>query len=219
VNLDEELGDIIFLVADKNAAWAIQGLVCRPKSLAIRSVRAVIRPHPENDPGCYLRAHDFLRPFRSLYARAIVMFDREGCGNEALSREALEAEVEDRLQTSGWDDRARAVVVDPELDIWVWSDSPEVESALGWAGRSPTLRSWLTEKGFLQAGVVKPARPKEAMEAALRVVRKPRSSNVYQQLARSVSLRRCSDPAFAKLRAALQMWFPLNETHENRDTR
>jgi hypothetical protein len=32
------------------------------------------------------------------------------------------------LFTSGWENRAAAVVLDPELEIWVWSDSPEVEA-------------------------------------------------------------------------------------------
>jgi hypothetical protein len=143
-----------------------------------------------------------------------VIFDREGCGNERESREKLEVEVEDRLRQNGWNDRARAVVIDPELESWVWSDSPEVEAALGWRGRSPELRSWLIGSGFLHEGATKPERPKEAVEAALRVVRKPRSSAIYQELAGSVSLRRCSDAAFAKLRLTLQEWFPGQESRE-----
>jgi hypothetical protein len=211
--------DIIFVVADRDIEATVLGLLSRPQSLAIRRISAVIRTHPEKDPGCFLRAHDFLRAFRSHYARAIVMFDREGCGSEALSRVALEAAVEDRLRKNGWDDRAKTIVIDPELESWVWSDSPEVDRILGWVARSPVLRSWLWEKGFLQEGTVKPRRPKEAVEAALRVVHKPRSSAIYQDLAMSVSLRRCTDPAFTKLRATLQSWFPSNDVHENRDMR
>jgi hypothetical protein len=143
------------------------------------------------------------------------MFDREGCGNERLSGVDLEAEVEGRLQVNGWGYRAKAVVIDPELESWVWSDSPEVEKTLGWTGRTPVLRSWLNENGFLEAGVAKPARPKEALEAILRVVRKPRSSAIYQELARSVSLKRCVDAAFARLRATLQGWFPSKEMDKN----
>jgi hypothetical protein len=129
--------DIIFLVADRNMAAAVRGMLGRPKSLGIRPVQAVIRTHPEHDPGCYLNAYDFLRAFRNRYAHAMVIFDREGCGNDSLLREGLESEVEGTLARTGWADRARAVVIDPELESWVWSDSPEVDIALGWAGHVP----------------------------------------------------------------------------------
>ncbi|HEX6900052.1 MAG TPA: hypothetical protein VF789_10080 [Thermoanaerobaculia bacterium] len=35
----------------------------------------------------------------------------------------------------------------------------------------------------------------------------PRSSSLYNQLARSVSLDRCVDDSFVKLRRTLQAWF------------
>ena len=43
-----------------------------------------------------------------------------------------------------------------------------------------------------------PPRPKEAMEAALRQVRKPRSSAIYLELAQRVSLRGHTEPAFQR---------------------
>lgn len=210
-------GDLFCLAADRDIEEALQGLLARPQSLQIRPITATIRTHPNRDPGCYLRAHDFLRSFPRWFVHALVVFDREGCGNESHSREELEKEVEDRLQAAGWGDRARVVVMDPELEAWVWSDSPQVEKALGWAGRAPALRSWLIESGFLAQAADKPSRPKEAVELALRLVRKPRSSAIYREIAESVSLRRCRDPAFAKLRLILQDWFGLEKTHANKD--
>lgn len=211
--------DVIFLVADRNMEAAVRGLLSRRKSLGIRSLDAVVRTHPEKDPGCCLRAHDFLRAFRNRYSRAIVIFDREGSGREQVGREAIEADLEQRLAANGWADRARAIVIDPELENWVWSDSSEVDNALGWAGQAPGLRPWLVEKGFLQHGQTKPGRPKEAMEAALRLVRKPRSSAIYGELAERVSFRRCSDSAFLKLTTTLQAWFssggPTEAQHED----
>ncbi|MFH1266471.1 MAG: hypothetical protein ABIK89_12150 [Planctomycetota bacterium] len=190
---------------------ALSGILNRPMALGIRQVMLEVLVHPQKDPGVLLFAHDFLRPFAGKFEHAMVVFDREGCGREVEGRETLEADVEQRLATSGWADRARAIVIDPELENWVWSDSPEVDKALGWAGRSPALRPWLTEKGFFQKIESKPDRPKEAVEAALREVRVPRSSAIYRELAESVSFRRCSDPAFDKLTATLQRWFPPDE--------
>lgn len=206
--------DIIFLVADRNTEAALQGILSRPESLRIRRVEVVIRTHPEKDPGCYLRAHDFLRAFTKRYTRAVVIFDREGCGREVEGRESLEACVEQRLAKTGWKGRAKAIVIDPELENWVWSESPRVDEALGWAGRATALRPWLVERGFLYEGETKPRRPKEAVEAALRLVHKPRSSAMYRELAQRVSLRRCTDSAFQKLTATLQTWFPPDEYTE-----
>lgn len=59
-------------------------------------------------------------------------------------------------------------------------------------------------------GAIKPHAPKEAMEAVLRLARLPRSAARYRQLAEKISLDRCSDETFRKLRTTLQTWFPSN---------
>jgi hypothetical protein len=66
-----------------------------------------------------LEAHDFLRPFVRSYARALVVFDREGCGQEQRPRDELEQIVEQHLARNGWDDHAAAIAIDPELENWV----------------------------------------------------------------------------------------------------
>ena len=201
--------DVIFLLADRNMEAAVSGLVERHQALSIHQISFVIRVHPQKDPGCCLRAHDFLRAFCRRYSYAIVIFDREGCGREEISRTEIEREVESRLASSGWPDgRARAIVIDPELEAWVWSDSPRVDHVLGWGDRTPSVREWLDTQEFKILDNGKPERPKEAVEAVLRDVRKARSSAIYRELANQVSLRRCVDPAFNKLTATLRNWFP-----------
>jgi hypothetical protein len=200
--------ELVVLVADKDMELAIKGILDRAQAIGIRKLMPVVHVHPERDPGCLLRGHDFLSLFRNQFAHALILLDLEGCGQERSTREVLEADIEKRLSQSGWGDRAAAVVIDPELEMWVWSDSPQVDTVLGWQGRSPDLRSWLKARDFLQEGQDKPERPKEAMELALRTARKSRSSSLYDQLARQVSLGRCVDPAFIKLKTTLQTWFP-----------
>lgn len=203
--------DLVVLVPDKNMAAAVTGILSRPESLRIRSVSAEIVVHPERDPGCRLRSPQMLSIFRNTCAHAIVMFDKEGCGKEESSRETLEAEVEADLQRAGWRDSSAVVVIDPELEAWVWSDSPQVDAFLGWAGKTPNLRDSLRGMGLLGEGQMKPQRPKEAMEKALHLVRKPRSSSIYQALAERVSLDRCGDPSFARFREILRGWFGLRD--------
>ena len=201
--------DLVVLTADKNMKFAMEGLLSRPQAFAVRALAAVFYIHPESDPGCLLHADAFLRPFVRRFAHAIVMFDREGCGKDEKKSQELEKLVASALSRSGWADRAAVIVIDPELENWVFSDSPEVDAAMGWKGNNPPLRRWLEEQNYLAAGEIKPARPKEAMEAALRHVRMPRSSSIYGDLARQVGFGRCTDSAFQKLKATLRTWFPI----------
>lgn len=200
--------DLILLVADKNIEYTVRGLLTRPKALGVRAITFDVLPHPERDPGCLLRAPEFLQSFEGKYRHALVLLDLEGSGRGTEPRAVLEEDLEARL-SKAWDMRAAAVVMAPELEAWLWSDSPHVEEVLGWHGRKPGLRSWLRDQGFLTGPEPKPGRPKEAVEEALRVARKPRSSALYRQLAERVSFRRCTDPAFGKFLQVLRQWFPV----------
>lgn len=199
--------DLIVLAADKNMEFAIKGILSRFKSLGIREVSTDFRVHMENDPGCLVRGHDFLKPFSQKYCHALIVLDHEGSGKESEKRESLENSIEERLANSGWEDRAAAIVIDPELEAWIWSNSPHVDSILGWQGKEPCLLNWLQSREYLASGAIKPTRPKEALEDALRAVRKPRSSSIYLQIAENVSIERCIDPSFLKLKETLLKWF------------
>ena len=148
-----------------------------------------------------------LQSYRARAHHALVLFDHEGSGQESRSAHDVESEVRRSLEQSGWRDRAAVVVVVPELEQWVWSDSSEVDAALGWQVRSPGLREWLRSQDLLRANAVKPDDPKKAVVRALREAGVPRSSAIYGQLASNVSLERCNDPGFFKLKSVLRSWF------------
>lgn len=202
--------DLVVLVADKNMAAAVCSLLRRHQALGIRSIEAQVFRHPQKDNGCCHAGVDFLLPLVGRFEHAILMFDREGSGCDTLAPNKIEEEVEDRLSQCEWAGRAQAIVLDPELEAWVWSDSLHVADCLGWVDQSMSLRQWLQEKGYLNQGQEKPARPKEAMEAVLYRTRTPRSSAIYQRLAERVSLQRCTDRAFVRFRNVVQEWFGLH---------
>jgi len=200
--------DLVVLAADKNMEATIRGLLQRPEALGIRSVSADVFVHPYRDPGVVNGAHEFLAHFIARYSHALVMFDRQGCGREE-SAEDVRKEVQCRLDGMGWMDRSAVIVLDPELEIWVWSDSPHVSQALGMS--SADLESLLSPK-YRPKGQLKPNHPKDAMEEALWHSRIPRSSSIYSQLADRVGVKRCTDPAFLSLKACLHQWFPPRGT-------
>src|SRR6185295_7232051 len=71
------------------------------------------------------------------------------------------------------------IVLDPELETWIWQDSPIVESVVGYSGSS--LRRELAASGAWPLDLPKPPRPKETLEAELRRNRIPRSSALYRK--------------------------------------
>ena len=200
--------DLIVLVADKDAKETFQQLLQnRYKALGIRQLSFTVLSHVGHDPGCRTGAATILRPFIRQYQYAIVVFDREGCGS-LQSRVQIEGRVQQQLESNGRQGRCAVVVIDPELEVWVWSTLSHVARTLGWKGTPQTLRQFLYNRGLWHPGALKPSRPKEAMQTVLQSTGKPWSASIFGQLARQVGLRRCSDPAFRKLLATLQRWFP-----------
>lgn len=203
--------DLVILTADLDAENAVRGVLGRWQSIGIRQLEEGrdldLHRHPQRDAGCRSAAEAFLEGFVRTHHHALVLFDHHGCGREDRCPDEVEADLESRLSHAGWDGRCAVVVIAPELEAWVWSDSPNVESELGWAGRHPTLREWLASEKLLVANAAKPADPKTAMERAMRHVRKPVSPHVFASLAGTVGLKRCTDRAFLKLRTVLKDWF------------
>jgi len=184
------------------------GILSRHAALGTRSISTRIYVHPDHDSGCFRRAHEFLRPFRSAFRHALVLFDRQGCGQDQRGALDLAHDVEVRLQQNGWERNAAAICLDPELEAWVWSRSPHVADTLGWAQGMDSLRSWLDQRGVWPSGAPRPTDPKKAVELTLRETHRSWSASIFLELAMRVSLERCVDPAFQRLRGILQSWFP-----------
>lgn len=204
--------DLIILVADLDTENVLEGILPRLSQVCkTRAFTYDIRRHINRDPGCLNESADFLRPFIGQYIYALIVFDKEGSGQENKSRADIEHQVEQMLATNGWNTENVAVItIDPEVENWIWINSPHVAQSFGWK-ESVSLFDWLTINGFLEAGAVKPGRPKEAMEAVLRKNRRPRSASIYRVIAEQVSWKRCTDEAFLKMIRVLTKWFSNNK--------
>jgi hypothetical protein len=203
--------DLIVLTADKSMKLVVESLLARTVYLRLRSITFDAIPHPENDPGVRLRAHSFLRSQLRNYGYAVAVCDRCGSGKETKSREVLEKRIEDGLQSNGWENRSAAVVIDPELENWMWGDWGTSSNALRWTN-ARSLREWLIQEDLLNATHAKPHDPKRALERSAQCAGKRWSSSIHQQIATEARVEGCTDPAFLKLRSVLQGWFPLEVT-------
>jgi hypothetical protein len=197
--------DLFVLVADKNVHFALEGALARPEAIGIRPISRQIRVHSGRDGGCRTTGVDILALERRLHDAFLLVFDFEGCGAECEVDE-LEAQLDAQLQERvGL--KSKAIVIEPEADIWVWGSDNVLSEIFEWP-LDVGIRDWLVANGFVFAPDGKPLRPKEALEALLTVHRKPRSSALYKRITSRISLARCTDPAYGRTRDALLGWFP-----------
>ena len=198
--------DLVVLVADRDQEQTVSTLLTkRPQSLGIQemSIDLDILRHPNRDPGVFKQAGRFLSVFAQQYQHALVLIDAEWGG---LSVEQIEEKIQDDLNKNDWEGRSAVIAINPELEIWVWAQSPHVPRLLGmdWEG----IKNLGHQMGYWQEGAIKPSRPKELLMEVLRRTGKRRSARLYQQLAQKVGLKRCRDSSFRRFCEILRQWFP-----------
>ena len=206
--------DCAFLLADTNMQAAFEGFFSRPgfyKSLGCGEFdfnpRLDIKVAAgDNDPGLYTRGHELLRTFHPSHRRAVMVLDAEWEGSPGA--EAIKEHITQQIQTTEWENGTfQVIVIDPELENWIWQRNDHVARGLGFDSMQALMedpdvqRSWPKESQ-------KPTQPKEILEKLLRKRRIPRSSAIYKRITSQVSVRNCQDNSFLALSAALKAWFP-----------
>lgn len=204
--------DLVVLVPDADIEQTVRGLLARGRSLGSRTVSFTVVRHLMRDSGCRDGAAEVLRSQRGGHRFALVIFDRHGCGSDD-ARDSIQREVEQNLVRTGWERQCcRAIVIEPELEAWLWNGSVHVARALGWS-RYAELQRHLRRAGLWPADAPKPPDPKQALKTALRAAPTRRgrwNQQDFLQLARETSLRRCVDQAFLELTSTIRRWFPLD---------
>jgi hypothetical protein len=200
-------GDLVVVVADGGIEQAIRGLLTRAEALGIRPLHGVEFPKLHKlDCDTFATGHQLASLYRPTHEHALIVLDLAWDGRPINDPLEMSRQVDERLRPD-WGDSGRCVVIDPELEAWVWSDSPHVAKVLGWTDL-PELASWLSLKGLWPRNSPKPPDPKSAYLAAIREKRIQNSNALFRTLAEKVSLTRCEDRAFLALREILRAWFP-----------
>ncbi len=205
--------DLIVLCADQDARLGVQALLTRHSQLGFRELDFLAVKHNNRDNGVFQDAHNFLRPECNAFSHALAICDFEGCGRDRrLPREEIERLIEGSLEANGWEGRAAAIVIAPELEAWVWGDWPGLARELNWAGGAEALRAWLAKRRLIAPEQAKPDRPKESLDQVLRQINRSASRSLFAALGRTADSNSCTDPAFRKLLFRLQLWFPPEVT-------
>jgi hypothetical protein len=204
--------ELIILAADGTMAAVLRAFferkfdhafACAPFQLD--PTNDIVHDPLNTDGGVHRRCHDILRPYLNTHRRALVVLDQQ-FGAERPAEE-VRGDIEQRLNANGWQGRAAAAVIDPELEVLLWQDNPHVERALRHKG--PSLRQLLAQDGRWPPGAAKPPAPKEVILGLIRANRAGPPMVVYSRIAAAVATARCVDPAFHRVRDMLRAWFPV----------
>ncbi len=205
--------DCIFLLADTNMEAAFKGFLCRDQfhqslqcgAFDFDARQDLVVASGDNDPGLFTRGHELLKPYLQTHTHAILVLDSEWQGSPGAG--VIDTYISANLYQSGWtEDNCKVIVIDPELENWIWQRNNHVARSLG-------LDSVVNFSNVIAAEVwpeeqAKPNHPKETLEAVLRANKIPRSSSIYKKITSRVSVGGCEDQSFQLFRITLQTWFP-----------
>ncbi len=204
--------DLVVLAADGTMVAVLRALFRRPldQMFACRAIE--VDPQAEilhdalyTDGGVHRYAHKLLAPYVDTHGHCLVVLDQQFGGERPAAQ--VRREIIGNLETFGWRGRAEVVVIDPELEVWLWQDNPNVERAVRHRGPR-NLRAQLRDEGAWPEGSPKPTDPKATLQRLIKQNKAGAVVVAYTLIAARVSTRQCRDAAFAHLRGALERWFP-----------
>ena len=202
-----DLKDLLLVVPCKDTQFTLRGGLSRPEAIGIRPVTHDMIVHSGRDPGVRTTGADLANLRRAQFRHALLVFDHEGCGEEECLPEEMQQQIEKKLKPV-WGENARVVVVNPEVDVWLWGSDNSLAEVLSWPSEEGGIREWLKAQGWQFSAEGKPIRPKEALEQLLEVLKEPRSASLYEKVAKKLSMQKCSDGAFQRTLGILRQWFP-----------
>lgn len=199
--------DLVVLAADKQQKATFDALLSkRCSALGIRTISYQVIAHSNRDSGVYQQAGLFLQPFIPLYQYALVVIDFAFRGAPTSATE-LQGSIANGLHRNGWNEaNSQVIVIEPELEAWVWSRSNKVPQMLGQTWKQ--IHSLAVARGYWHQDQPKPHEPKALLDALLIPQNRVRDARLFGDLAAQVSLQGCTDAAFNLLRATLTGWFP-----------
>lgn len=208
--------DCVFYVADISMEGAFRGFLSRPDfhlphNLGTRRFR--FDPSEDlfraggHDPGLFSTGHELIQTFRTSHERAVVVLDAEWDG--APEPQEIQEDLTERIAKYGWPrDRFKVIVINPELEAWIWQRNQRVATPLRFNSVNEMVGA-VTACGIAWPdGAPKPIRPKEALEAVAKSQRIGWSSAIHRSVTQSVTLAGCQDASFLELRDTLRGWFP-----------
>lgn len=212
--------DVVFHLADRNMEAGCRAffarddwhytLGCGRFDIDSDSNSDIFRKGGQTDGGLWKHAHTNLTPFKDLYDHAVIVLDADFEPHPGV--DALHADISANMTAAGWlADSFCVVVIDPELEAWLWAPNLNVAKAFGHES-FPKLKAALVQENLWTSSNPKPDDPKKARDRAVKLGGKITGGPLFKGVFGGISKRacdRCVEPGFNALRHALQTWFPV----------
>jgi len=187
--------------------------------------------HPGKDPGVWSDPQKVLFSTGKVYEKALIILDHawEGAppADQLIERIKTLVEKEAKLEPH----RFEVILIEPELEAWIWQRNQQVVDAFGFKGNEAALWNLFEDKSllldqdeeehrFVPANALggqppawpmanpKPENPKGLVEALKSHCRSGPPSEIFSEISSHISVKNCGDEAFQLLRAKLREWFP-----------
>jgi hypothetical protein len=207
--------DLVILSPDGAYKVLLPALLKRNQALKIRQISVEVISDPYHDSSGQIV--ELLRPFLKSHARALVVRDVEGSGQEAYGATVIEGELRKSLLLNGWNgDNSDALALEPEIESWLRLDSAHLENLIKQRARknqnlvanwkSEVARAATRHGGWISPG--KPLRPKEVYHESLRYYGISPSNALLGVLAEKETLVGCQVQSFNRFLDTMRKWFP-----------
>jgi hypothetical protein len=200
--------DLLAIVEGKDDAAVLRAVLIRPRDLGIRSITF----HTEQRAsGMIARGPELAREQRREFRYVLCLWDHQGSGQEAKPPSRVQGEVQARLNRNTLKGCSKALVIDPELEVWLWQDLAAIAQVLG--VEDSALQGWLAEwrdEQFptLTVEEVLLRQPKEAFEQVIRRAGLKPAAALRERVAAAADLHQwAQESSFRLLRRTLRRWF------------
>lgn len=214
--------DIIFHIADQHMEAGFRAffardnwhhvLGCSRFEIDPESERDIFRRGGYTDGGIWKHAHNNLMLFKEDYRHAVIVLDADFEPHPGV--EKLREDITNNMLGAGWAEGSFCVVViDKELEAWLWAPNVNVAKAFG-HNDFDQMRAALAQKNLWDEGAPKPNDLKAARDLAARLGGKRTGGPIFRGVFEGISKRACDlcqENGFITMRNALQTWFPPTE--------
>lgn len=205
--------DLLVYVADADALAFMRSTLNKHQALGIRSLSFDIERHPQRDAGMVQSGAELTRMKKGLYQKALLMWDHHGSGRDhRQSPDAVEADLQDKLDSYTWAENSAAAVLVPELEQWLWYCESAFAAHCGVTVAD--LGQWAADharKLGQSVDALKQAQPKELFEYVMREkLKRTISPRDFEEIAKRAGINGLlACESFRSIVDTLRFWFPL----------
>jgi hypothetical protein len=201
--------DLLVVLEGSKDRTVMEAVLSRPDDLGIQAIAFELEARSS---GVRTKGPDVSRERRREFQFVVCLWDHKGSGREEEPASQAQGEVQNQLNRKTLKGCSKALVIDPEMEIWLWQDRTAIAKVL--EVEEIQIEKWLDDWQRKQcpAQIVQTLVrqfPKEALEEVIQRVDEKHDSALYGRIAAAANFKLWGrEPSFRRLQRTLRRWFP-----------